>query len=362
MHVKIFPADVFGCGHFRLIWATRELIKQGADIDLVPPGDRRLEMRVTDETVTDVVWGDDRPDVVVFQRVTHRFLAQAIPIIRAQGIAVVIDIDDDLSSIHPANPAYNAMHPQNEYLREPGRVLRHSWRHLSAACREATLVTVSTPGLLQRYAAHGRGRVIYNHLPGFYFDIGDGHVDSDLIGWPAALTSHPDDPSATGGALARLTGAGAAFQVIGDPSGVAQAFGLSEPVSGMQGLDVNDWPKGVVQLGVGIAPLEDTRFNACKSWLKPLEMAALGVPCVMSPRAEYSRLNAKGVGLLADRPRTWYRAVKSLWESAELRAEVAGRGRLAAQQYRLEDHVDQWWSAWVDARRVQDQQSSLLIA
>ena len=350
MKIVVFPADVYGCGYFRLIWACQLLKQQGHEIDLIDPSSRKLELRVKDETVSDV---QIEADVVVFQRVTHRFTAQAIGVLRSKGIAVVVDIDDDLSSIHPSNPAYDAMHPSNEYRRRPGQSEpgRHSWAHLATACREATLVTVSTPGLLERYARHGRGRVLYNYLPDGYYST--PHTDSDLIGWPAALVSHPDDPSVLGGAVARLYADGAAFHVVGDPTGCGRAFGLPSDPTGITGVDVHAWPGEVSKLGIGLAPLADTRFNTCKSWLKPLEMSALGIPWVASPRAEYARLAAMGAGVLAERPRAWYRELAALRGSADLRAERAAQGRAVAEKLRLRDHAGDWLDAWTHARELQ---------
>lgn len=348
MKITVYPADVYGCGYFRLIWACQHLIKDGHEINLVPPAARQLELKVSGERVVDVV---DDSDVVVFQRVTHRFMAQAVPILRARGTAVVIDIDDDLSSIHPSNPAYEAMHPRNENKRDPGQrePRRHSWANLAEACRSATLVTVSTPGLLERYARHGRGRVIPNYLPEGYYR--QPHEDSDVIGWPAALVSHPDDPSAVGGALARLEQDGASFCIVGDPTGTGRAFGLRGDPPGALNIGVHGWPTEVAaRIGIGIAPLADTRFNSCKSWLKPLEMSALGIPWVASPRAEYARLHAMGAGILAERPRAWYRELSALRSSADLRAEVAGRGREVAGRLRLADHYGEWIDAWHYAR------------
>jgi hypothetical protein len=351
MKITVYPADVYGCGFFRLIWSAQLLRQAGHDVHVVAPAARQLPLHVDGETVKDV---EIDSDVVVFQRVTHRFMAQVVPILRAKGVAVVIDIDDDLASIHPSNPAYAAMHPRNEYQREPGarEPRRHSWANLAMACREATLVTVSTPGLVTRYAAHGRGRVIRNYLPDSYFGV--EHADSDVIGWPAALVSHPDDPSAVGSAMARLSQAGAAFRVVGDPTGCGAAFGLSEDPSGLYGVDISGWPAAVAALGIGIAPLADTRFNACKSWLKPLEMSALGVPWVASPRAEYAYLASKGAGILAERGRVWYRELDRLRTSPEYRADVAGRGREIAETLRLRDHVGEVMDAWTHARALQD--------
>jgi hypothetical protein len=351
MRVVVYPADTGGCGHFRIIWPAELLRAAGHDVEIRPPADRGLKLRIgADDHAEDVLDVDDA-DVIVFQRLTHQWMAEAVPLLRAKGVAVVVDIDDDLTTVHPRNPAYDSMHPRNAGRRKGGDIHRHSWQHLAAACREATLVTVSTPALLERYARHGRGHVIYNHLPDHYYGV--PHDDSGVIGWPAALASHPDDPSVIGGAVARLVSEGAGFRVVGDPVGVGAAFGLTADPAGRTGVDVNGWPAAVAELGVGIAPLADTRFNAAKSWLKPLEMSALGVPWVASPRAEYVRLHRMGAGVLADTPRRWYRELKRLVDSPALRAERAEEGRAVAEGLRLSRNAWRWWEAWERARATQ---------
>lgn len=350
-------------GYFRLIWPAEYLKDQlpaGTELEVFSPQERDLKLRMEGERVVEVV--DAEPDAVyVFQRLTHSWMAQAVPLLRAAGAAVVIDVDDDLGSIHPRNPAYEAMHPRNLLTRDPltREVRRHSWKHLADACRAATLVTVSTPALLERYAAHGRGHVLLNHLPDTYFGV--EHHDSEVIGWPAAIQSHPDDPSAVGGAVARLCGDSGGFRAVGDPVGMGAAFGLLKDPPGRSGVKIQDWPAAVAELGIGIAPLADTRFNACKSWLKPLEMSALGVPWVGSPRAEYARLAGRGAGVLADTPRRWYRELLRLRESPALRAERAEAGRAVAEQFRLRDNVWRWLTAWDRARAVQDGQATTTV-
>lgn len=352
LKVTVFPADTYGCGFFRLIWVSRILAARGHDVTLVYPGQRKLEVYLDDdgETVRDVGL---ETDVAVFQRITHSYMAQVVSVLRSKGTTVVVDVDDDLSSVHPSNPAYAAMHPSNERRVEPGQrqPRRHSWRNLSTACRDATMVTVSTPALLNVYARHGRGRVLPNYLPDTYYGV--PHQDSDVIGWPAALSSHPDDPSAVGGAIARLVAAGTDFRIIGDPAGCGQAYGLTADPGGLSGVDINGWPAAVATLGIGIAPLADTRFNACKSWLKPLEMSALGVPWVASPRPEYARLHRKGAGLLADNPRRWYRTLEQLRHSPTMRAEVSAAGKEVAEGLRLANHAEEWLEAWSDAAQMQ---------
>lgn len=349
--VVVYPADQFGCGFHRMIWPTQALQRQGHDVDIVTQQQRHVEMAIDDrtDTVADVTVPEGR-NVIVFQRVTHRYLVQAIPIIRSKGVAVVIDVDDDLSSIHPANPAWELLHPNRDKKYRVGKPSMHSWNNLGEACRRATLVICTTPALARRYGAHGNAVVIPNYLAEHYYDV--EHRDSDLLGWPASLHSHPDDPSVVGNAVARLVADGTRFHVVSVGEGVANAFGIAndDAISREElPTHLDDWPRAIAQLGVGIAPLSDTRFNTAKSWLKPLELSAVGVPWVGSPRAEYQRLNDLGCGLLVDRPKDWFRVLRSLLTDERRRVELADAGRSVAATLRLRDNAWRWWEAWSNA-------------
>jgi hypothetical protein len=343
----VYPSDSHGCGSFRAIWPGEHCAAAGHDVEVVRAKDRRVRLVMEGHVVKDVLVD---ADVVVLQRVTHAYLAQAVGVMRAKGVTVVVDVDDDLSSIHPSNPAW-AVH-------RPGAG-PHSWHNLALACREATLVTVSTPALLDVYARHGRGHVLPNYLPDSYYGL--PRTDSDVIGWPGSLHSHPNDPEVVGGAVARLVDEGAGFVMRGDSTGAGRAFGLAaDPVGG--GVPIDEWPSAVASLGIGIAPLADTKFNASKSWLKPLEMSAAGVPWVASPRVEYERLHALGAGVLARRPRDWYRELKLLHGSAELRADLSEAGRVVAEGLRLSQHAWRWQEAWGRAYEMQQATPRLRVA
>jgi hypothetical protein len=245
----VYPSDRHGCGSFRAIWPGEHCAAAGHDVEVVRQQDRSVRLVMEGGVVKDVLV---EADVVVLQRVTHAYMAQAVAVLRAKGIAVVVDVDDDLSSIHPSNPAW-AVH-------RPGAG-PHSWHNLALACREATLVTVSTPALLDVYARHGRGHVLPNYLPDQYYGL--PRQDSDVIGWPGSLHSHPNDPEVVGGAVARLVDEGATFVMRGDSTGAGREFGLAtDPAGG--GVPIGEWPMAVAGLGIGIAPLADTRFNAAK--------------------------------------------------------------------------------------------------
>lgn len=363
MRIVVYPADLYGCGYYRLVWAAEHLRAQGHDVALIAPQDRDMGLRVDPDTdrVTEVTWPHhvQPPDVVVHQRLTHPWMAQSVAVMRRQGIASVVDVDDRLDCVHPRNPAYAFMHPSNEAKQQAGPRKLHSWNYLAQACRDATLVTVSTPGLLPVYAAHGRGRVLENAVPQRYLDV--PHTDSDVIGWPAALHTHPDDPGAVGGALARLVADGAQVRAVGDATGLGAAFGLPRDpaVIGDRDVPLPRWPEAVSRLGIGIAPLADTAFNACKSWLKPLELAAVGVPVVMTPSPEYTRLHRLGVGVLAGNGRRWYRELDNLRRNTDARLSLGEAGRAAVADLTVERQAWRWLEAWTDAYESERGRSKL---
>ena len=346
MRVYVYPADIHGCGYYRLIWVARALATQGHHITIVMPGDPRfpaIQGKVYNgRTVAASAPAD--ADVMVMQRVTHRRLAEAIPIFRKRGIAVVMDMDDDLTCIHPSNPAWHALHPSADGA--------FGWDVAQDSCRDATLVTVSTDALADRYAPHGRVVVLRNCVPEWYLDV--EHRDSAVVGWGGALASHPDDLTVLGPAMARHTATGGRFHVVGPPHGVQEFLGIETNWSASGGVHLTQWPHQLAHdIGIGIAPLADTRFNAAKSWLKPMEYAALGIPWIASPRAEYARLHEEGAGVLAKRPRDWERLCRDLAADPVRRQEMSEAGRIVAARHTIEMNAWRWWDAWDEALRIQ---------
>lgn len=341
MKVYVYPADTYGCGHYRLKWPSTAV---GAcypefDVKIMDEPDGQMGARLArDGRVLDVIYPEDA-DIVVLQRCTHSYLSQSVPLLRERGVTVVIDMDDDLRTIHPSNPAFMMLHPKNGSL--------HTWQNAVYSCKYASLVTVSTEALARRYGAHGRVQVIHNGTPESFLKI--EHHDSDVIGWGGSAHSHPNDPPVVGSSVARLMASGVDFQVVGSGDHVAKLMALDRQPEATGVVPFEDWPTELTRLGVGIAPLADTAFNQAKSWLKPLEYAAVGVPWVASDRVEYRRLHKLGCGVVVEKPREWERELRRLVESPDLRAEMSGRGRDVAATLTIESRVHEWYDAWVTA-------------
>jgi hypothetical protein len=349
MKIYVYPADITGCGHFRLIWPVEALKKQGYDIELCLPGERDHFMgKIENDKIVDVTIPSDA-DVIVLQRITHKYLAQAVEMIRSRGVAVIIDIDDDLARIHPSNPAWAMLHPKSS---GGLGIDDHSWHHVELACRTSTLTVVSSDALATRYAGVNGARVISNYVPDHY--LGIPHTDSDVIGWGGSVATHPDDLQEASTGVARLVNNGVAeFLLVGPGEGGEKTLGITQGFTATGSVPHDEWPQQFSRIGIGIAPLADTQFNRAKSFLKPLEMAALGIPCVVSPRAEYVKLHEQtGIGVVAHRPKDWYRELRRFVEDAPYRRLKGVLAREAAGKLTYSQHAWRWMEVWEEAARL----------
>jgi glycosyltransferase involved in cell wall biosynthesis len=347
LKVLVVPADAYGCGYYRLIWVAEYLKSQGYDIEIQMPSqskDSGLEIKLADNEVVDVTVPGGA-DVLVLQRVSHYWHSQVITLLRTKGVAVVIDMDDDLSSIHRDNIAWMNYHPRSN--------TPYSWKHVEQACKDATLVTVSTKPLLDVYARHGRGQVLDNYVPAWYLDIkpeGTGY-----FGWAGTTRSHPDDLPACGKAVQNLIGEGYQFKVIGPKSKVKEGLRLAEEPEYTGVVDLDNWAREIAKLSVALAPLTPSKFNQSKSRLKIVEAMAVGVPWVGSPRPEYMRVHREsgGVGILVDTPKDWYRAVKKLMDDGPLRQELGESGKEYMRDQTIEANAWRWLETWARAYDIE---------
>lgn len=352
MKIYVLPADTHGCGHYRLIWPADCLRGQGVDITILPPqkesGIAAMTEDLPDGTqrVTQVSVPSDA-DVLVVQRPAHPLQIQMIEILRSNKIAVVIDMDDDMSNIHPGNIAFHAYRHSNK--KSP-----LSWKYATDCCKAATLVTTSTSQLQKVYAKHGRGRVIDNYLPEACLTEPDT-TNAEGFGWGGTTLSHPSDLQVTGNTVARLVEDGETFRVVGGRSKVQENLRLKGEVSYTGPIGLDKWVQTIGETyKVGMIPLDASAFNTSKSRLKGIEHMAVGVPWVASPRDEYRRLHREsGVGFLAETPKDWYRLLKNLLTDDVLRKEQAEMGKDYMKTQTIQANAWRWLEAWTEALRIE---------
>lgn len=338
----MWPADQWGCGHYRAIWPAQAVNEHCPDIDVTihTPGDGSLSTATYDRVI-EVHWPDGA-DVVVFQRPAADRLAEALVTLadHPDGPAVVIDMDDDLSAIDPNNGAYAEYHPARG---RPG----NSWETAQTVCDRATLVTTTTPALTEKYGRHAAAHTLPNLIPPDHLT----HPATDTpprVVWPGSTLTHPADLQPLRAALTGLP-----VTVIGPCTTRLPAMLAARPAdlhcTGPIPFDA--WaPTLAAHPGVGIAPLADTKFNHAKSWLKPLELAATGHWPIMTPTVEYTRFHqVTGIGDLCDRPKQWRRAARHHLTHPTDPADIRG----AVSRLTLDEPAaHRWATAWRTAHQL----------
>lgn len=278
-------------------------------------------------------------DVVVIQRPTHWSRVRLVEVLQSAGIAVVVEIDDDYHSLPVGHPGREHWSP----MRHPER----NKKVLADCCKRADLVTVTTPALAERYGAHGRVAVIPNFVPEGYLSAQGAPNGRVTIGWPGTSLTHVGDLDVVGTSVAEVQQAtGCGFRAIGGTS-TCERLGVDGET--VEWVEMNDYPAAVAGLDIGIVPLVDNAFCRAKSALKMCEMAALGVPAVVSPTPDNMRMHRHGIGLVAHTRSDWREALTALVRSSALREDMAARGREVMAEFTIERNCYRWLSAWEQA-------------
>jgi glycosyltransferase involved in cell wall biosynthesis len=167
--------------------------------------------------------------------------------------------------------------------------------------------------------------------------------------------THDADFTIVAGALARLHSA-FGNQVSVDLLGVSSRDDLPKWVTRvpMTVHAVSSYPGFVNWVtqqhwDIGIAPLADTPFNHCKSSIKTLDYAALGLPVLASDRPAYRGSLADGPGgwLLPDDEDAWFVALVRLVQDAGLRRQLGNGARAAFVTGTLSAQAASRRAAWL---------------
>jgi GT2 family glycosyltransferase len=276
-----------------------------------------------------------RADIIATQRYAVPDVAAADALAahcRRTGAILVYDLDDDLLHIPRDHPDATALRPKAKVVQ---RLLRN-----------AGAVFVSTPALAESLTTLRRDAVVVpNGLDErLWADLPAGVLPGRRARvLPVRLlcmgtATHGGDFGLIEPALARLKetfGGRVAIDMLGVTTRSDLPDWVDRPAMPLNATATYpgfvNWITQQPGWDIGLAPLADTAFNRCKSAIKTLDYAALGLAVVASDAAAYRGSLADGPGgmLAANHPDAWYAALSALVRDRELRRGL-GQGAVEA--------------------------------
>ncbi len=323
--VMALPADIEGCGHYRVIQPLRALREAGLAEGVLFNG--YLE-------IADLARQD--PDVVILQRQVGEARLEAMRRMKALSRAFkVYELDDYLPNL----PLKNA---HREHM--PKDILKTVRRGLGMVDR----FVVSTPALAEAFAGlHSDIRVAENRLPPHWWEHLPARAQRQgskpRIGW-AGGASHTGDLELIADVVKELAGE-VEWVFMG-----MYPFALRQHIHRFQpGVPIDQYPAALaaLDLDLALAPVEQNLFNECKSNLRLLEYGACGYPVIASDVRCYQ--GTLPVTLVKNRYRDWIGAIREhLADLDAARAKGAALREVVRRDWMLSgSNLDTWRAAWL---------------
>jgi glycosyltransferase involved in cell wall biosynthesis len=214
----------------------------------------------------------------------------------------------------------------------------------------ADLVIASTPAIAEKYAPHGRSVVIRNCVPESVFSIQKKIPEQPRVGWSGSVGTHPYDLDVAGTQIGTFLHTNdTPLSIVGDGEWVREKLYIRDDtdVSITGWVPLEDYMQTVADnIDIGLVPLELSRFNEAKSYLKGLEMAALGIPFIASPTSEYQFFAGTFGGRIAKKPRDWAKHLKALLSDRDLLLAESAELKESVRDQTYEKQIHQWIDAW----------------
>jgi len=271
----------------------------------------------------------------------HQFMSNAdlevVRRLRAHGVAVVWDTDDDARSVPSGTETYRRLGGR--------RKLRRMFEQTAAIARAAHLVTTTSDTLARIYREAGAEHVavIENYLAPEALNGARRRRREVVVGCVAA-NEHAGD-------LEQLRIAKVLRALLhAHPEVTVIALGVDLKLRDPRYVHRPKVPFHqllpiVREFDVALAPLLDTPFNRARSNVKLKEYAAAGAAWLASPVGPYAGMGEAQGGLLVE-DGDWYDAIKGLVLDLRRRAELAERGRAWAATQTFDRGVAAWESAF----------------
>ncbi len=280
-------------------------------------------------------------DTAIFHRTRcgnrlARLIKQAVD----RGILCIADFDDDLVSDAYIDRLADNARASRELIEDDAT----QFRALLTACGHATCTT--TPLLnLVRHLGVARTALLPNCLSDellvasntAFRNAADRDTGATIrIGYASGSATYDADFSIVHPVLDHLLTQHPNLHLclIGQLETAAFSSAVRDRIQRVPFMEHWKLPFTLATLDISIAPLQPTGFNECKSPLKFLEAASVGVPTVASGSEPFrSAIEHGRTGFIANITADWHDALQALIENRSLRREVGLRARDALGNY-----------------------------
>ncbi|MDP2183248.1 MAG: glycosyltransferase family 4 protein [Actinomycetota bacterium] len=274
----------------------------------------------------------DACDIFVALRQQVPKVLEVVQYLNAMGRMTVADIDDDYWNLAPDNPARLSWNP--EMLERLADIAR--------ACQVATTTTPELAEILRRI--NPATTILPNMLPDEHWAIepkDSAQSDRLVLGWGGS-TSHRSDVRMVGPVLVQLLDEFPELEL--HLAGAEPDWVPAHPrIRFVDTVPIEQYAHVLQDFDIAVAPLVDTRFNRCKSDLKYMEYAMLGLPVVASAVEPYTRTIRHGEnGFLVKNTKGWLKSLRALIRDAELRHSIGSAGRVLAETRLMSRNIERW--------------------
>lgn len=318
MNIVAMRADNYGCGNYRVNLPLTYLQQMGHKCTVY---------QVEERAYWTPDWFADSDICIVQRGIDPQVRAMLDCIPPGRRPALVYEVDDLLWDMGTERVSYRDFKGDVQ-------------RRLCETMRVSDAVIVSTPELAERVRPHNPQVFILGNSIDFAlrdwetrpeWQRREGEV---VIGWAGSVRPTRDMVTAAQGMRDALYFCPqATLALAGDVEQshefVAAMRVPEERVRYIQPVPFSTYHKLLTQFDIGIAPVEDTVFNSCKSELKLLEYGAWGIPFVASAVAPYRRFaeTVPGAGFLANSAKQWRKALETLVSQPGLRRDMGDRAK-----------------------------------
>jgi len=254
------------------------------------------------------------------------------------GQKFIVDIDDHLNALTPANLAYD--------LTSPDKNKKTNRDHYMKVIEEADILTVSTPLLLEHFSkTHPDVRMIRNGVNPNMFDPVHQNT-KPVIGWAGATNFRNNDLEQLREWLPDFL---EEHDLMFHHTGHTDNAPTFDAVTGVNPNRVRTYPLVPIthyaqgfRFDIGLVPLNDIEFNHAKSNIKGLEYAAAGIPFIASDSPEYRLLHEAGVGRIARTADDWRHNAEALLSLALRRQEAKRIRQTVIRDWSIDARAQEW--------------------